>query len=206
MAPLSFESALMPLPPVSELMPLAEVAANENLAKVERRAGAAVGQVLHRVRAAVSPAVAPAQRTMQLRHLAGQWSALFVPDAACRQGCSHCCHINTDVPRAEAQLIAKKTGRKLASPVTHKGETDQDLDQYFGVPCPFLVQGSCSIYEHRPFVCRTLVNLAADAQLCELRPGESVPVPYANATYLKAAFFAVHSDDDWADIREWFPA
>lgn len=193
------------LPPVSALLPAAEVAANANLDRAERRAGPALVRVIRQLESAVAPGVPAPQRLMQLRYLAGQWSQLLTPDAACRKGCSHCCHINTDVPRSEAVLIAKRTGRRLAAPATKQGFEATAQDKFFGQPCPFLAEGRCSIYEHRPFACRTLVSLADDDQLCRLRPGENVPVPYANATLLQAAFFAAHSKEDWADIREWFP-
>ena len=66
--------------------------------------------------------------------------------------------------------------------------------------------GECSIYAHRPLVCRTLVNMDDTSLLCELHQGVAIPVPYANSTRLQSAMALLHLDDTWADIREWFPA
>lgn len=101
--------------------------------------------------------------------------------AACRSGCSSCCHVAVSLSRAEARLIAQKTGAKLnegaGAPLDFADP--QDVDRIAGTPCPFLTEGHCSIYAHRPFVCRTLVNMDDDPVLCEIISGVNVPVPYA---------------------------
>ncbi len=60
-----------------------------------------------------------------------------------------------------------------------------------GTSCPFLRDSACSIYAHRPTVCRTLLNLDDDALLCELVDGVEVLVPYADARQIKGYFFAL---------------
>lgn len=191
-------------PAVAALMELAGPAAEANAAKVEVRAGKALSALNQQLRIVLRPATPKAQRLVRVRHIAGEWSRLVAPDAACRRGCSHCCHINTEVPRSEAQLIAKASGRTLQEPAVKLGWTSTPPEKFLGVPCPFLRDGACSIYAHRPLACRTLLSMADDEALCELRPGENVPVPYANATALQATFFQVAQQEDWADIREWF--
>ena len=46
-----------------------------------------------------------------------------------------------------------------------------------------------------------------DALLCELLPGQTVPVPLANSTYFQAVYvkLAVASGSTMADIRDFFP-
>lgn len=193
-----------PRTPVADLMAAAEPAAHRNLERALNRAGPQVAQLQTQLRQVFRAGVPVERRVIQIRHLAGTWSALMGPDAACRAGCSHCCHINTDVPQVEAELISKKTGRPLKRPAVREIGAQVPPEQYFGVPCPFLVRDACSIYEHRPLACRTLVSLADDAQLCELREGEAVPVPYANATLWQGAFATATEKEVWADIREWF--
>jgi Fe-S-cluster containining protein len=103
--------------------------------------------------------------------------------------------------------MAKAIGRKLVEP-------DEKLDieaisqrqQFTGVPCTFLVAGKCSIYADRPLVCRTLVNMDSVSLLCELVPGASVPVPYLNSTEFQGYFAYLTRTEQYADIREWFPA
>lgn len=185
-------------------MAAAEPAANRNLEAARLQVDSKVTALQAQLAGTFRAGVPKAQRIVRIRHLTGEWSALMSPFSACRTGCSHCCHINTDVPRSEAQLIAKRTGRALKQPATRASGELSEPDRFFGVACPFLEEGGCGIYEHRPLACRALVNLADDSQLCELRPGEVVPVPYANATLWQGAFATVTAADDWADIREWF--
>lgn len=72
--------------------------------------------------------------------------------------------------------------------------------------CTFLVDGSCSIYEHRPLACRNQINLDRDALMCELVEGSAPQVPYADMTPHKAAYIQLFGfGQRYADIREWFP-
>lgn len=77
--------------------------------------------------------------------------------------------------------------------------------QVVGVPCPFLMQGECSIYEHRPFGCRTHLSLDDDDLLCRRIEGVEVTVPYADARMVYAVFFGAQPNEALADIREFFP-
>lgn len=101
-------------------------------------------------------------------------------------------------------LIGKLTGRKVKEPSKTFPIDHLPAKSFFGSPCPFLVNGSCTIYVHRPLLCRTLVNLDTSPKLCELVPEATIPVPYLNTTDLRAAFAIVTQTDDFADIREWF--
>lgn len=143
--------------------------------------------------------------------------------AACRQGCTHCCHISVQVPEAEAQVIAKAIGRRLTDPAPDRVvQTDESHDAaqheammarqddvarlHEGVPCPFLADGSCSIYEHRPMACRHLVNVDVDDLLCRLVPGQGLKVPYLNTQSQKLAHVAAMGlRRRIADLRDWFP-
>lgn len=107
---------------------------------------------------------------------------------------------------SEAKLIAKAIGRRLAEPDEPLNiETIAGRRKFFGVPCSFLVDGKCSIYVHRPLVCRTLVNLDSVDTLCRLVPGVDVPVPYLQAVEMQGYFAYLTQDEQYADIREWFP-
>ena len=53
------------------------------------------------------------KRVMWLRKAADYVTDSAAPLAACRKGCSHCCHIAVMISRAEAQVIAKETGARL---------------------------------------------------------------------------------------------
>lgn len=135
--------------------------------------------------------------------------------AACKKGCAHCCHIAVMISRSEAQVISKETGARLnlkAGVFTMNNVEDTPgayqaaTDQAFGKPCPFLADGGCSIYSHRPLQCRLLFNLDEDALLCQLMQGGVTDVPYLNTKahhYAAVAILGVNQDYD--DIRHWFP-
>lgn len=146
-----------------------------------------------------------ANRITRLRYISHLWSKTVTTASACKKGCSHCCHISVLMPKAEAKLIAKHTGKKL-NPNTKGVPLGEQVDlmRYTGTPCPFLKDNACSIYDHRPFVCRTLVNLDDSDLLCQLVPGANVPVPYANASKQQELFVILTQDEPYADIREWF--
>jgi Fe-S-cluster containining protein len=187
-------------------LPAADKAAQRNVKQVESRFGKELQEVLQQVAQLSRPQTPKANRTMRLRFLAGQWSRLVSQESACRRGCSHCCHVSVAVPRSEAELIAKATRTALNRDVVPYEEgLPPDPLSHFGEPCTFLVEGKCSIYEHRPVACRALVNMDDVELLCELVPGAQVPVPYANALRIQGSRFVHAQHEDWADIREWFP-
>lgn len=144
------------------------------------------------------------------------------PHAACRRGCSDCCHIGVTVNKAEAEVIGREIGRRPAKPPRDRLLMEADVtegrfdkqrkwqqDAYFGVPCTFLAKdGACSIYEHRPLICRMQINLDVDNLLCKLVPEGHGPVrvPYVNMTDAQSHYvMAFGTSAPMADIRDWFP-
>lgn len=187
-----------------EHLPTAERDAQRN---VERLNGSPRLQTLRRQLAEVVTPKVPRQAKIQrLRYLAGEYSAEASGHAACAKRCSHCCNIDVAVSRAEAKLIAKQSKRVMAEPATTSRVGDTPKTEFFGVSCTFLIEGQCSIYASRPLACRTLVNMDNVDLLCRLVPGEKIPVPYLNTTELQGLFVVLSEREDFADIREWFPA
>lgn len=86
------------------------------------------------------------------------FAAKYTP---CRKGCSHCCHYRVSISSLEADYIEKKAGVK-----SRKKQPFSILKSYHGAPCPFLENGSCSIYDARPYPCRTLVSMCGTAHWC----------------------------------------
>ncbi len=78
----------------------------------------------------------------------------------CRKGCNRCCYMEVAVSDVEAEYITKFTGIRQ-TPYMSEFE-------YLGTPCPFLEESGCSIYEHRPFVCRRHVALFDDSKWCRI--------------------------------------
>lgn len=90
---------------------------------------------------------------------------------ACRAGCAYCCHTRVEVLPHEALFIARHVR------ATHSAAEQQPLierlqtraaqaagltrEEHFRarLPCAFLVDSRCSIYEARPTLCRTFHSL-----------------------------------------------
>lgn len=117
------------------------------------------------------------------------------------------------ISQTEADTIAHNIKRKAVqlSP-TYKLP---DMDTFnAATPCNFLVDGECSIYEHRPFMCRNQVNLDRDNLLCsfenwELGKANSsmfTGIPMQDPGPLLIAYRQVSSHDIVGDIRDFFPA
>lgn len=155
-----------------------------------------------RLRNCLDPVRPRIKRLEQLRALAQTVNEASMPFAACKAGCSHCCHIPVSLSALEAQLIGKAIGRKPAEP---NGSFIAE-DWGYRYPCPFLKDSRCSIYEHRPLSCRTHLNLDVDALLCRLVPGAAVPVPYMDMTRFQMAYIEITHNQPLSDIRAFFPA
>ena len=156
-----------------------------------------------------------AKRVMWLRKAADTLHGSVASLAACRKGCSHCCHISVMLSRAEAKVIANETGARFneaAGQIT-LNDTQECQDaleaitrQTYGQACTFLREGSCSIYSSRPLPCRLLANMDDDDLLCQLVENGAKNVPYLNTTAHQAAGVAVlGAHQDYDDIRNWFP-
>lgn len=86
-----------------------------------------------------------------------QFASHFTP---CKKGCNSCCYYTVTVSEIEIAYIEKHANKKRAKPFGPKRD-------YHGTPCPFLVNGGCSIYESRPFVCRRHIALTANSHWCD---------------------------------------
>lgn len=145
------------------------------------------------------------ERTLWLRKAADVMLEAYGPHSACKSGCSHCCHIPVTISQAEAHAIGRVTGRTPTPPAKLQPVEIRGYES----PCPFLdkkTQG-CSIYQERPFVCRSHMNMDEDELLCKLIEGEKVPVPYMDTRQLHLVALEIQPKASlWADIREWFPS
>jgi hypothetical protein len=87
---------------------------------------------------------------------------------ACRRGCSYCCHSFVGIMPPEAFLLADAVRRGRCAnldpeSVVERGRPLEGLspDERIGrkLPCPLLVEGTCSAYAVRPLVCRQATSL-----------------------------------------------
>lgn len=100
-------------------------------------------------------------------------------EAACQNGCDHCCHFPVGIRLEEAVLLAASIE---ADDALQRRLLDEDAqtsthtwEALAGRPCPLLVGGQCARYDQRPTPCRAL--LSADAQACEQSLKAPTPVP-----------------------------
>ena len=87
---------------------------------------------------------------------------------ACEKGCACCCYgWQVKLTFAELFLFLKalnKLDNSLKKEIVQKLEKFKErYDE--NTPCPFLINNLCSVYEARPFVCRTFSSY--DKKLCE---------------------------------------
>lgn len=147
--------------------------------------------------------------------------------AACRKGCAHCCHIPVLLTTAEADEIARFSGKARVSHPAHgmkafdifESSAPQRLleeartaaeARYTGQACPFLRNDqTCGVYDVRPLACRLHFSLSDDEVPCRLSGTEGgqtgaevvslnvLPRRVDDAVTLGAGQLV-------ADIRAWF--
>lgn len=137
---------------------------------------------------------------------------------SCRKGCGACCRQLVPVSRTEGERLltvvdAMPEERRAGLHARFKaaeaaivgaglgerdGRSDRELSTaYFAlrVPCPFLVDESCSIHPERPLVCREYL-VTSPAELCSGPMQEGVtPVPVPKISL--AARDLQDERDDW---------
>lgn len=142
----------------------------------------------------------------QIYQVADELSRVRAPFVACKRGCSACCHMNVSLTRAEAERLAKASGRKAARV---RSEPRHAPDAFAGQPCPFLDwKGACSVYADRPLSCRKHSSFFETAAACAPSVMNEINVPQVGFSGLDEALFAVSGEDGSlvADIRDFFPA
>ncbi|MCW8962687.1 MAG: YkgJ family cysteine cluster protein [Gammaproteobacteria bacterium] len=74
---------------------------------------------------------------------------------ACAKGCSSCCKSHTTIPIFPLELLGLYwyVTEIMASDVRSKVKL-QLTDHTSGDPCPFLLDGACSVHPMRPLACR----------------------------------------------------
>lgn len=140
--------------------------------------------------------------------LSDQFNSEYVAKfAVCQKGCNHCCKIDVSVSLLEAEYITFKGGPQydMSPGKTENNRTD----------CPFLAkEGTCTIYDTRPFFCRTFHTLD-DPEYCAERDEKhqvygSASTGYGNFFYAGAAGWLKRIHDEknspYRDIRDWFPS
>ena len=119
----------------------------------------------------------------------------------CQKGCSHCCSIDVEITLLEAAYIVSNTNRKIKDHYQPlKKGYHESKDNY----CPFHNQGSCNVYEYRPIACRTYHVFDSHRLCAEMNKQITFQTGSSPLIGNIAVMLLYHSDDRYADIREWF--
>lgn len=181
--------------------------AQANYAAISKRLGPREHEFVLRIRAITFGSQDQFARMRALRQLADEYTEYVGDNTACRRGCAHCCHCAVGVTKTEAELIGTEIKRApLNAPrraSDHAGDF-VDFDWGYHNPCAFLKNGECSIYEHRPIVCRVHFNLDNDDLLCRLNPPLGTTVVWLDTSHFRDAAIII-GGGHIADIRDFFP-
>lgn len=154
-------------------------------------------------------------RLRSLYRIADEMTAAAAPYSPCKRGCSACCHMATLVSEPEAELMASSLRIKMHTPKEWpffdvrtgiaRAARDEFADSFFGShkPCTFLANNQCSIYENRPLACRVHLNMAANAEPCQMDAGRATAM--LNLMKLDEVYALIGRSARLHDIREFFP-
>ena len=188
---------------VRQRLGTAKETAQANAARLGQEHSAAYAEMSRAFTALQRSMTDTRQTLVRLRNLAHTWSTLVTPYSACRAHCTHCCHIPVALSTVEASIIGEAIGRSAKKFKNSRSVSDRKFG--YGHPCPFLVEGRCSIYAHRPMSCRLQANLDEDELLCELIEDTTVPLPLADNMSFYAVYAQLSGNHVLADIRDFFP-
>ncbi len=183
------------------------MAVEEKLSRINAR-----GE-LHRIVRDSLPALVESKepldrKVIRLRRIADAAARVIAPFTPCAKGCSACCHNPAIINELDAMLIAEQTGAVLATPSRAFDVTAGEdarrayLARYAGVACTFLKDNACSIYAHRPVVCRVQHSLEDSAAGCE---GGRQPAAVDLTEIYLGERRMMGSLMIYADIRDFFP-
>ena len=132
--------------------------------------------------------------------------------AVCQKGCGHCCYMPTMIYAHEAEVLGQVKGIKPAPvPYRDRSAVLADAVRQFGPPCPFLGKdNSCTVYDHRPLICRLHHALNNAPDDCSVSgSGTKVPIAKIDADLIEAPYHAVvlhHAPKEpWGTIQMFFP-
>jgi uncharacterized protein len=178
-----------------------------------RRINAQGDRKLHRIVRESLPALVESpepldRKVIRLRRIADDVAKIVAPLTPCTKGCSACCHNPAIISELDAMLIAQSTGAAAATPkrvfeVGAGAEVRREyLSHYAGTACAFLKNGLCSIYAHRPMVCRVHHSLEDSPSGCD--DGKQPQALDLGEIFLSEQRMMGRLMI-YADIREFFP-
>jgi Fe-S-cluster containining protein len=114
---------------------------------------------------------------------------------ACKKGCNYCCHYEIAITDIEVEYIKNKV--KIKKLEVNSSEQS----------CPFLKKGICSIYAHRPFICRRHLTITETSKWCKPDVCNDFEFPLINLSEIDKCYAYLvgqQSMDSLKDIRQAF--
>lgn len=155
--------------------------------------------------------IAKKAKYIKLVAVADDLNAFLKPNSPCKSGCSHCCHMATAIIDTEAARIAGHINRpyikqRRSESLEESIEWHNDiLEKYTAVPCTFLKDNQCSIYEVRPLACRVHHSVDDTNERCDLYKHPRLTTPSIDCKEIDMAYAVLFHDESWGDIRDYFP-
>ena len=123
-------------------------------------------------------------------------------NSPCKKGCNHCCHYNVSISELEVQYIERLNNIK-------RNQSQSHITDFHGTPCPFLKEGSCSIYNSRPFVCRSHVSIGSSEIWCAVDISNEYEFPQLRFSEIDKSYYFLVNESGFnqrTDIRQQFKA
>lgn len=179
--------------------------AMDNMKKLEPQFGRLTA-LMSRAEVLLQSKEDPGQRLIEVREIRDEVAAIASTVAACRAGCSHCCHMAVGITSSDAAKIGEHLGITPEKP-RMQVDPSGNVDKYMNVPCPFLKKKHCTIYEVRPSACRTHYNVSNYPEVCDTVnfPGRDVPSLDMRPIWTAECLLSVRDGQTHADIRDFFP-
>ncbi len=116
----------------------------------------------------------------------------------CKKGCGYCCHTRVTATAIELFMLARGIRERwndAADPLKARFRAVEvqtrtmPKEQWvpIRIPCAFLAEGSCSVYESRPLTCRTYASTSLPACI-DWFNGVPVEVPHPDRNQLLRVF------------------
>jgi Fe-S-cluster containining protein len=93
-------------------------------------------------------------------------------ELACERGCSYCCHLRVEIRPHDAFVLAHHILTRFSAEQRARATAriEENLERIApltaeqhiraNIPCAFLVEGVCSVYEARPATCRKYYSVS----------------------------------------------